>query len=82
MDLHAVRCLDHYLTIFGKCLSAYLSVCMSRTFCGHCISRTNAKIAETLYSVAPWYNLVLIRFWFGFCDGKNNENVGFFFLNF
>ena len=34
MDLYVLRCPEHDLTIFRKCLS----VCMSPKFCGHCIS--------------------------------------------
>ena len=36
MDLHVLRCPEHDLTIFRRCLS----VCLQK-FCGHCISRTN-----------------------------------------
>ena len=43
VDLHVLRCPEHDLTIFRKCLSACLSVYMSPKFCGPCISRANAQ---------------------------------------
>ena len=35
MDLHVLRCPEHNLTIFRKCLSVDPSACMSPKFCGH-----------------------------------------------
>ena len=43
MDLHVLRCPEHDLTIFRKCLSVCLSVCLPVLFCGHCMSRTNER---------------------------------------
>ena len=40
-----------------------LSVCMFPKLSGHSISRTNARKLMKPYSVAPWYKLMLIRFW-------------------
>ena len=54
MDLHVLRCPEHDLTIFWKCLSVSrsvcLSVCMLLKFCGHCISRGNARKVTKLYA--------------------------------
>ena len=44
--LHVYRCPKQDLTIFRKCLS----VCMFQKFCGHCISRTNARKWMKLYN--------------------------------
>ena len=43
--LHVLSCPEHDLTIFRKCLS----VCISPKFCGHCISRTNARKLMKLF---------------------------------
>ena len=40
---------EHDLTIFWKCMSVCRSACMSPKFCGHCISKTNARKLTKLY---------------------------------
>ena len=80
MDLFVLKCHEHDLSIYRKCLSVDLSdACMSPKFCGHCVSRTNARKFMKLCSVAPWYNFVLIRFW---CYRLRNSDViwNFWFL--
>ena len=43
IDLHVLGCPEQDLTIFGKCLSVCVSICVWQKFCGNCISRTNAQ---------------------------------------
>ena len=43
MDFNVLRCPETDLTIFKKCLSVGLSICMPPKFCGHFISRTNSR---------------------------------------
>ena len=63
MDLQVLRCPEHDLTIFRKCMSIGLSVYLSPKFCGHCISRTNAgKLMKLYIQLHLDINLVLIRF--------------------
>ena len=46
MDLHILRCPEHNLIIFRKCLS----VCIPPKFCGHCNSRINARKLMKLHA--------------------------------
>ena len=62
MDLHILGYSEQDLIIFKKCL---LSVCMHvcKILWTLYLKNLCAEIDETLYSVAPLYNLALFRFW-------------------
>ena len=60
MDLHFLRCSEHDLTVFGKCLS----VCLWHKFCCRACSTTKAQnFVKFLSLVASSYRSVMIRFW-------------------
>ena len=60
MDLHVLRCPEHDLIIFRKCLS----VCMSPKHCRHCILRANAW---KLLKLNIQLNHDIIWYWLDWC---------------
>ena len=43
-DLHILGCHEHNLSIFGKCLSTWMFICVCQTFYDKCNLKTNAWI--------------------------------------